>query len=199
MQPVHPMSDGELDAHVADLQENGYVILREQIAPEYLDPLRDIAQRAADDYIAEWRGGMKLPEVRILDGKGKRNFTINPNARACFMWGEAAMDLLDHDTVHGICRTRSGHLPFFRSRCQHRTLSPGSATGALPSRLQARPHGRRQAQRPVVLLYARRLFSGKWRHSVDSGHTLFQSRRTRNDGSRAGFRQQQDPGDRRSG
>jgi hypothetical protein len=106
------MSDEELGAHVPDLQENGYIILRKQIAPEYLDPLRDIAQRAADDYIAEWRGGMKLPEVRIVDGKGKRNFTINPNARACFMWGEAAMDLLDHDTVHAICERALGTYHF---------------------------------------------------------------------------------------
>ena len=63
MRPVHSLGDSELGEHVANLDRDGYTIIRNQIAPEYLNPLRDIAQRAADDYIAAWRDGMKLSEV----------------------------------------------------------------------------------------------------------------------------------------
>ena len=129
MRPVHPLSDSELDEHLANLDRDGYTIIRNQIAPEYLDPLRDIAQRAADDYIAAWRGGMKLSEVHIGDKYGNRKFNLNPNARACFLWGDAAIELLDHDTVHAISEPALGTYHFSDLVANTQRYNPGEQLG----------------------------------------------------------------------
>lgn len=125
MRPVHPLNDSELNEHVANLDCDGYTIIRNQIAPECLDPLRDIAQRAADDYIAAWRGGMKLSDVHIGDKYGNRKFDLNPNARACFLWGDAAIELLDHDTIHAICEHALGAYHFSDLVANTQRYNPG--------------------------------------------------------------------------
>jgi hypothetical protein len=125
MRPVHPLNESELNEHVANLDCDGYTIIRNQIAPEYLNPLRDIAQRAADDYITAWRGGMKLSSVHIGDKYGNRKFDLNPNARACFLWGDAAIELLDHDTVHAICEPALGTYHFSDLVANTQRYNPG--------------------------------------------------------------------------
>ncbi len=125
MRPVHSLSNSELGEHLANLDRDGYTVIRNQIAPEYLDPLRDIAQRAADDYIAAWRGGMKLSDVNIGDRYGTRKFDLNPNARACFLWGDAAIELLDHDTVHAICEPALGTYHFSDLVANTQRYNPG--------------------------------------------------------------------------
>ncbi len=65
MRSAHPLSSSELDEHLQNLDGKGYTIIRNQIPSDRLDPLREVAQRAADDYMAAWRGGMKRAEVKI--------------------------------------------------------------------------------------------------------------------------------------
>ena len=122
VRPSHVLSASELDEHVANIDRDGYTIIRNQIAAEKLDPLRDIAQRAADDYIAAWRGGMKLREVHIGGDDKDRKFDLNPNARVCFLWGDEAIDLLDHDTVHAIAERCIGTYHFHDLVIQYSTL-----------------------------------------------------------------------------
>ena len=125
MKPPHMLSDGELEEHIAKIDRDGYTIIRKQIAPEKLDPLRDIAQRAADDYIAAWRGGMKLREVHIGGDDKGRKFNLNPNARVCFLWGDEAIELLDHDTVHAIAERCIGTYHFHDLVANTQRYNPG--------------------------------------------------------------------------
>ena len=174
MRPVHPLSDSELGEHVANLDRDGYTIIRNQIAPEYLDSLRDIAQRAADDYIAAWRGGMKLSGVNIGDRYGTRKFDLNPNARACFLWGDAAIELLDHDTVHAICEPALGTYHFSDLVANTQRYNPGEQSEGIHRDFRPGSYRQWQAQGAVVLFFARRVHGGKRCDFGDTGYSSLQ-------------------------
>jgi ectoine hydroxylase-related dioxygenase (phytanoyl-CoA dioxygenase family) len=104
-----PLTIAGLDAHVRELDELGYTLVRSQLEPEALPELRDIAQRASDDYVAAWRGGLDLTTVSIVDTPEKtRRFDRDPNARGAHLWGDAALVLLDHDAIHALAARAMG-------------------------------------------------------------------------------------------
>jgi hypothetical protein len=104
-----PLSSIQRTGHLRELDELGYTLVRRQLDPAILPALRDIAQRASDDYIAAWRGGLELATVRIVDTPDKtRKFDRDPNAKAAYLWGDEALGLLDHDTVHELAEGAMG-------------------------------------------------------------------------------------------
>jgi hypothetical protein len=99
--------------HLRELDQLGFTLVRRQLDPQLLPALRDIAQRAADDYIAAWRGGLELAKVHIVDTPEKtRQFDFDPNAKATYLWGDEALGLLDHDTVHDLSAAAMGSYAF---------------------------------------------------------------------------------------
>lgn len=108
MRPPRPLTDTDLTDHLQRLDRDGFTIVPQQLDDDALAALRDIAQRAADDYITAWENGMPLRRVAINDNKGTRDLRLNPNARCAYLWGDAALDLLDHDTIHAIASQAMG-------------------------------------------------------------------------------------------
>jgi hypothetical protein len=99
--------------HLRELDENGFTLVRRQLDPSILPALRDIAQRSADDYVAAWRAGLELAKVHIVDTPEKtRNFYLDPNAKAAHLWGDDALVLLDHDSVHDLSAGAMGTYAF---------------------------------------------------------------------------------------
>lgn len=108
-----PLTAADRARHLRELDELGYTLVRRQLDPAILPALRDIAQRASDDYIAAWRAGMPLERVHIVDTPERtRKFDRDPNAKAVYLWGDAALALLDHDTVHELSAAAMGTYAF---------------------------------------------------------------------------------------
>ncbi len=84
---------------IAHLDEHGYVLVPNQISETHVRALGELSVLASDAYIDAWRNGLDLQKVTI---NPRPNFDETPNARAMYLWGDAVLDLLDHDAVHAV-------------------------------------------------------------------------------------------------
>lgn len=102
MRPAHDSPSEfsmNLQSHLDELDEKGFTLIPNQLTPAQVTELGRLSVRASDRYIEEWRNGLDLREVTI---NPRPNFDETPNARALYLWGDAVLDLLDHDTIHAI-------------------------------------------------------------------------------------------------
>ena len=136
----HPVPDAELDAHVGRLREHGYTILRDAIAPEVREGLRDALERLEREH------GFGFATTRF---EGTRTVRIyNLLAR-----GEAFWQVPLHPTVLAIAERALAPELLLSSRSAI-TLAPGQAAQPLHEDTQRIPLPRPRAPLALNAIWA---------------------------------------------
>lgn len=105
----HPLSEEEIGDHVLALHASGFTIVPDQLSTEWVDALCEQAERCRVDVAEALKSGRVDPlEVGLNKGtrervaEGKASYDTIGMTRMAHLWGDACLDLLDHDTVHAI-------------------------------------------------------------------------------------------------
>jgi len=85
--------------HLEELDQKGFTLIPNQLSADQVAALSELSIVASDQYIDAWRNGLDLRDVTI---NPRPNFDETPNARALYLWGDAVLELVDHDIVHAI-------------------------------------------------------------------------------------------------
>ncbi|MCE9589319.1 MAG: phytanoyl-CoA dioxygenase family protein [Planctomycetes bacterium] len=90
------MSPLELDRHLYAIRAMGFTRVPAQVVGRRLEDLRALADRGLDE------------ARRVFGLRGKLNFTVTRRGFECcrclYTWGDAALQLLDLDTIHAIAQ-----------------------------------------------------------------------------------------------